>query len=256
MITIKNQKEIEKMREAGSITIEAIELVGKHIKPGVSTKELDKIAHDYIISRGAKPSFLGYQGFPGSICASIDDEVVHGIPKVDRILEEGQIIGIDCGAIKNGYQGDAARTFAVGKISEEKQKLIKVTEECFWEAVKNLKDGSRLGDIGAAVQRHAEKHGYNVVRVMGGHGIGRKMHEDPYIPMYGTAGTGIKLKAGMTLAIEPMVNAGTWDLYLSGWDAKTKDGRPSAHYENTVLITETGIEILTKKLEANNFEQS
>lgn len=256
MITIKNQKEIEKMREAGSITIEAIELVGKHIKPGVSTKELDKIAHDYIISRGAKPSFLGYQGFPGSICASIDDEVVHGIPKADRILEEGQIIGIDCGAIKNGYQGDAARTFAVGKISEEKQKLIKVTEECFWEAVKNLKDGSRLGDIGAAVQRHAEKHGYNVVRVMGGHGIGRKMHEDPYIPMYGTAGTGIKLKAGMTLAIEPMVNAGTWDLYLSGWDAKTKDGRPSAHYENTVLITETGIEILTKKLEANNFEQS
>ena len=256
MITIKNQKEIEKMREAGAITIEAIELVGKHIKPGVSTKELDKIAHDYIISRGAKPSFLGYQGFPGSICASIDDEVVHGIPKADRILEEGQIIGIDCGAIKNGYQGDAARTFAVGKISEEKQKLIKVTEECFWEAVKNLKDGSRLGDIGAAVQRHAEKHGYNVVRVMGGHGIGRKMHEDPYIPMYGTAGTGIKLKAGMTLAIEPMVNAGTWDLYLSGWDAKTKDGRPSAHYENTVLITETGIEILTKKLEANNFEQS
>lgn len=256
MITIKNQKEIEKMREAGSITIEAIELVGKHVKPGVSTKELDKIAHDYIISRGAKPSFLGYQGFPGSICASIDDEVVHGIPKADRILEEGQIIGIDCGAIKNGYQGDAARTFAVGKISEEKQKLIKVTEECFWEAVKNLKDGSRLGDIGAAVQRHAEKHGYNVVRVMGGHGIGRKMHEDPYIPMYGTAGTGIKLKAGMTLAIEPMVNAGTWDLYLSGWDAKTKDGRPSAHYENTVLITETGIEILTKKLEANNFEQS
>ncbi len=256
MITIKNQKEIEKMREAGSITIEAIELVGKHIKPGVSTKELDKIAHDYIISRGAKPSFLGYQGFPGSICASIDDEVVHGIPKADRILEEGQIIGIDCGAIKNGYQGDAARTFAVGKISEEKQKLIKVTEECFWEAVKNLKDGSRLGDIGAAVQRHAEKHGYNVVRVMGGHGIGRKMHEDPYIPMYGTAGTGIKLKAGMTLAIEPMINAGTWDLYLSGWDAKTKDGRPSAHYENTVLITETGIEILTKKLEANNFEQS
>ena len=212
MITIKNQKEIEKMREAGAITIEAIELVGKHIKPGVSTKELDKIAHDYIISRGAKPSFLGYQGFPGSICASIDDEVVHGIPKADRILEEGQIIGIDCGAIKNGYQGDAARTFAVGKISEEKQKLIKVTEECFWEAVKNLKDGSRLGDIGAAVQRHAEKHGYNVVRVMGGHGIGRKMHEDPYIPMYGTAGTGIKLKAGMTLAIEPMVNAGKYQV--------------------------------------------
>ena len=254
MITIKNQKEIEKMREAGDIVIRAIELVGEHIKPGISTKELDKIAHDYIISRGAKPSFLGYQGFPASICASIDDEVVHGIPSKDRILQEGQIIGIDCGAIKNGFQGDAARTFAVGNISKEKQKLINVTEECFWRAIENLKDGSRLGDIGSAVQKHAEKHGYSVVRVMGGHGIGRKMHEDPYIPMYGTAGTGIKLKAGMTLAIEPMVNEGTWDLYLNGWDAKTKDGKPSAHYENTVLITQDGVEILTKKLEANNFE--
>ncbi len=246
MVTIKNQKEIERMKEAGRITIEAIMEVGKHIKPGVTTKELDKIAYDYIISQGAKPSFLHYQGFPASICASVDDVVVHGIPSSSQVLQEGQIIGIDCGAVKNGYQGDAARTFAVGKISEEKQKLIKVTEECFFEAISGLKEGSYLGDIGASVQRHAEKHGYNVVRCMGGHGIGRKMHEDPYIPMYGTAGTGLKLKAGMTLAIEPMVNMGTYDMVLNGWDNRTKDGMPSAHYENTVLITKDGVEILTK----------
>jgi methionyl aminopeptidase len=254
MITIKNEKEIQRMREAGAITIGAIEEVGKHIRPGISTKELDKIAYDYIVSHGAKPSFLHYQGFPASICASVDEVVVHGIPSDKQILQEGQIIGIDCGAIYNGYQGDAARTFAVGKISEEKQKLIDVTKECFFEAIKDLKEGSRLGDIGASVQKHAEKHGYSVVREMGGHGIGRHMHEDPYIPMFGTAGTGIKLKAGMTLAIEPMVNMGRPELYLNGWDARTRDHQPSAHYENTVLITQTGAEILTKKLEANNFE--
>lgn len=247
MITIKSSKDIERMREAGDITISAIEEVGKHIKPGVTTKQLDKIAYDYIISRGARPSFLHYQGFPASICASVNDVVVHGIPCDTQVLQEGDIIGIDCGAIKNGFQGDAARTFAVGKISSEKQKLIDVTEECFWEAIKNLKEGSYLGDIGASVQKHAEKHGYQVVRCMGGHGIGRKMHEDPYIPMYGTAGTGLKLKAGMTLAIEPMVNMGTWDMILNGWDARTKDGQPSSHYENTVLITKDGVEILTKK---------
>ncbi len=251
MVTIKTQKEIEKMKVAGDITIRAIELVGEFVKPGVSTKQLDKIAHDYIISRGAKPSFLHYEGFPASICASVNDVVVHGIPSDDIILKEGDIIGIDCGAIYKGYQGDAARTFAVGKISEEKQKLIDVTKECFYEAITNLKEGSRLGDIGAAVQKHAEKHGFNVVRCMGGHGIGRHMHEDPYVPMYGLAGTGIKLKAGMTIAIEPMVNAGTWDLSLKGWDARTKDGKPSAHYENTVVITETGVEILTQKMEGN-----
>lgn len=254
MITIKNKKEIELMRIAGDITIRAIEEVGKAIRPGVSTKQLDKIAHDYIVSRGAKPSCLGYDGFPGTICASIDDVVVHGIPREDIILQEGQIISIDCVASYKGYNGDAARTFAVGKIAEEKQKLIKVTEECFYKALEGLKAGSRLGDIGASVQRHAEKHGFGSVRVMGGHGIGRHMHEDPFVPMYGTAGTGMKLKAGMTIAIEPMITAGTWELNLNGWDARTKDGKPSAHYENTVLICDDGVEILTKKLEANNFE--
>ncbi len=254
MISIKSQKEIELMRVAGDITIRAIEEVGKNIRPGISTKELDKIAHDYIISRGAKPSCLGYEGFPATICTSIDEVVVHGIPREDEILKEGQIISIDCVAAYKGYNGDAARTFAVGKVSEEKQKLIKVTEECFYKALEGLKEGSRLGDIGAAVQKHAEKHGFNSVRVMGGHGIGRHMHEDPFVPMYGTAGTGIKLKAGMTICIEPMIAAGTYDLYLNGWDARTRDARPSAHYENTVLIKEDGVEILTKKLEANNFE--
>ena len=252
--TQKNQKEIELMKIAGDITIRAIEEVGKAIKPGISTKQLDKIAYDYIKSRGAKPSFLGYSGFPGSICASVDDVVVHGIPSDDIVLEEGQIVGIDCGAIYKGYHGDAARTFAVGNISKEKQKLIDVTKECFDKAVENLRDGSRLGDIGASVQKNAEKHGFSAVREMGGHGIGRHMHEDPYIPMFGTAGTGMKLKAGMTIAIEPMINMGDWKMYINDWDARTKDGSPSAHYENTVLITQTGVEILTKKLEANNFE--
>lgn len=254
MITTKNKKEIELMRIAGDITIRAIEEVAKAIRPGVSTKQLDKIAHDYIISRGAKPSCLGYEGFPGTICTSVDDVVVHGIPNEDQILQEGQIISIDCVASYKGYHGDAARTFAVGKISAEKQKLIKVTEECFYKALEGLKAGSRLGDIGASVQRHAEKHGFASVRAMGGHGIGRHMHEDPFVAMFGTAGTGIKLKAGMTIAIEPMIAMGTWELKLNGWDARTRDGKPSAHYENTVLITEEGTEILTKKLEANNFE--
>ena len=242
LTTQKNQKEIALMKIAGDITIRAIEEVGKAVKPGITTKQLDKIAYDYIKSRGAKPSFLGYSGFPGTICASIDDVVVHGIPSDDIVLQEGQIIGIDCGAIYKGYHGDAARTFAVGTISKEKQKLIDVTKECFEKAIENLKDGSRLGDIGASVQKNAEKHGFSAVREMGGHGIGKHMHEDPFVPMYGTAGTGMKLKAG------------DWRLYINGWDARTRDGSPSAHYENTVLITENGAEILTKKLEANNFE--
>ncbi|MBR2908772.1 MAG: type I methionyl aminopeptidase [Clostridia bacterium] len=246
MITVKTPEQIEKMREAGKIVAEVLEEMGKHIKPGISTLELDKIAREYIISRGAKPSFLHYHGFPASICASIDDVVVHGIPKKNLVLQEGQIVGIDVGAVKNGYHGDAARTFLVGNVSEEKKKLVQVTEECFYEAIKGLKEGSRLGDIGARVQHHAEKHGYSVVRIMVGHGIGREMHEDPDVPNYGTEGTGIKLKAGMTLAIEPMINMGSYELKLNGWDARTIDGLPSAHYENTVLICSDGVEILTK----------
>ena len=256
MITIKKEKEIELMRVAGSITAGALDEISKYIKPGISTLELDKIAEKFIIDKGAKPAFLRYSGFPNSICASIDDVVVHGIPKKDMILQEGQIIGIDVGAKYQGYCGDAARTFAVGKVSEDKQKLIEVTKECFFRAIKNLKAGSRLGDIGFEVERYAEKFGFKPVRSMGGHGIGKNMHEDPFVPMYGRAGTGIKLDAGMTLAIEPMINMGTYEIDIDGWDVRTADGLPSAHYENTVLIKEDGVEILTKTadLEANNLE--
>ena len=256
MITIKSQKEIELMRVAGKITAGALDEISKYIKPGISTLELDNIAKKFIIDKGAKPAFLRYSGFPNSICASIDDVVVHGIPKKDIILQEGQIIGIDVGAKYQGYCGDAARTYAVGKVSEDKQKLINVTKECFFRAVKDLKAGSRLGDIGFEVERYAEKFGFKPVRKMGGHGIGKNMHEDPFVPMYGRAGTGIKLEAGMTLAIEPMINMGTYDIEIDGWDVRTADGLPSAHYENTVLIKENGVEILTKTadMEAYNLE--
>lgn len=242
---VKTEAEIEKMRESGRIVGEVLDLLGQHVKPGISTLELDKIAHDYIISRGAKPSFLHYQGFPASICASVDDVVVHGIPKKTQILEEGQIIGIDVGAVKDGYHGDAARTFLVGEVSEEKKKLVEVTKGCFFEAIKGLKAGSRLGDIGARCQRYAEKHGFSVVREMVGHMIGTHMHEDPLIPNYGTEGTGMKLQAGMTLAIEPMINMGSYQIKINGWDVRTKDGLPSAHYENTILINSDSVEILT-----------
>ena len=256
MIKIKTQQEIEIMRVAGAITAGALDEISKHIKPGISTLELDKIAEKYIIDKGAKPAFLRYDGFPNSICASIDDVVVHGIPKSNVILQEGQIIGIDVGAKYKGYFGDAARTFAVGKVDDEKVKLIQVTKECFFKAIQNLKDGSRLGDIGFEVERHAQKHGFEPVRQMGGHGVGKHLHEDPFVPMYGRAGTGMKLETGMVLAIEPMINMGSYEIKVNGWDARTVDGLPSAHYENTVLITKNGVEILTKTadLEANNLE--
>jgi len=240
MTQVKTPEQIEKMRESGRIVGEVLNLMEKHIKPGVSTLELDKIAHDYIISRG-----LHYCGFPASICASVDDVVVHGIPRKDQILQEGQIVGIDVGAVKDGYHGDAARTFLVGNVSEEKKKLVEVTKQCFFEAIKGLKDGSRLGDIGARVQRFAEKHGFSVVRDMVGHGIGTHMHEDPNVPNYGTEGTGMKLKTGMTIAIEPMINMGSFQIKINGWDVRTKDGMPSAHYENTVLINSDSVDILT-----------
>lgn len=256
MIKIKTQNEIEMMRVAGSITAGTLDEISKYIKPGISTLELDKIAEKYIINKGAKPAFLRYDGFPCSICASIDDVVVHGIPKSDTILQEGQIIGIDVGAKYKGFYGDAARTFAVGKIDDDKAKLMRVAKECFFKAIENLKEGSRLGDIGFEVERHAQKFGFEPVHQMGGHGVGRDMHEDPFVPMFGRAGTGIKLEAGMVIAIEPMINMGSYEIKINGWDVRTADGLPSAHYENTVLITKNGVEILTKTadLEANNLE--
>lgn len=247
MITIKSAEQIALMKESGKITRDLLELIGKSIKPGISTLDLDKIAYDYIISRGGIPSFLGYGGYPNTLCVSIDDMVVHGIPSKDIILKEGQIVSVDVGTILNGWQSDAARTFAVGEISNEKQKLIKVTEECFFKAIENLRDGTPLGNIGHAVQTHAESNGFSVVRAMVGHGIGREMHEDPQVPNYGARGTGIRLKKGMVIAIEPMINAGTYkvDFMSDGWGVRTSDRKPSAHYENTVAITENGAEILT-----------
>ena len=256
MISIKTEKEIELMRVAGEITAGALDEISKHIRAGITTAELDKIAKEFIIKRGAKPAFLRYNGFPNSICASIDDVVVHGIPNEKTVLTDGQIIGIDVGAKYQGYCGDAARTFVIGNVHADKLKLVEVTKQCFFEAIAELKEGSRLGDIGFAIDRCARKHGFASVTKMGGHGIGKNLHEDPFIPNVGTAGTGVRLSAGMTLAIEPMINMGTSDITVSGWDVRTSDGLPSAHYENTVLITKNGVEILTKTadLEAKNFE--
>lgn len=247
MINIKTESEISAMRESGKITGDVLRYLQENIKIGMTTKELDKLAYDFIVSCGAQPSFLGYNGFPASICVSIDDMVVHGIPSDDIYIKEGQIVSVDVGVIYNGWQGDAARTFCIGNVSEEKRKLVKVTEECFFKAIENLQDGSPLGDIGYNVQTYAESKGYGVVRALTGHGIGREMHESPSVPNYGRKGTGIRLKKGMALAIEPMINAGTFKVFFmsDGWGVKTADGKPSAHYENTVVITENGVEILT-----------
>ena len=247
MIKIKTDAEIALMRESGKLTKEVLDLLGREIKVGMTTKQLDKIAYDFITSSGATPSFLGYSGYPASICVSIDDEVVHGIPSNDVVIKDGQIVSVDVGVIYNGWQGDAARTFMVGNVSEEKRKLVKVTEECFFKAVESLRDGTPLGDIGYNVQTHAESNGFSVVRALVGHGIGKEMHEDPSVPNFGKKGTGIRLKKGMVIAIEPMINAGTFQVEFmpDGWTVKTRDRKPSAHYENTVAITDNGVEILT-----------
>ena len=247
MISIKTDKEIALMRESGKLTKNVLDLIGREIRVGMTTKDLDEIAFDYIKSCGAYPSFLGYSGYPASICASVDDMVVHGIPSEDVVIKDGQIVSIDVGVEYNGWQGDAARTFMVGNVSEEKRKLVKVTEECFFRAIENLRDGTPLGNIGYAVQSHAEANGFSVVRALVGHGIGKEMHEDPSVPNYGKKGTGIRLKKGMAIAIEPMINAGVYqvDFMADGWGVRTRDRKPSAHYENTVVITDDGVEILT-----------
>lgn len=247
MVTVKTAEEIGLMRKANQIVRDSLALIEEKIKPGMTTKQLDKIVYDYITGCDATPSFLGYEGYPASACISIDEEVVHGIPSDKRYIEEGQIVSVDIGSIYRGYNGDAARTFAVGKISAEKQKLIDVTKQSFFEGVKILKKGVRLGDLGHAIQSYVEANGFSVVRALVGHGIGTDMHEDPEVPNYGRAGHGLRLKANMTIAIEPMVNAGTYDVVMldDGWTVVTADGKPSAHYENTVAITEGGVEILS-----------
>ena len=247
MIKIKTDAELELIKVACKITGDTLKEVEKHIKPGVSTKQLDKIAYDYIVSLGAKPSFKHYQGYPATICASINEEVVHGIPSKHRILEEGDIISIDVGACYKGYHGDAARTFPVGKIDAKKKRLIKVTEESFFEGIKNIRAGSYVGDISHAVQTYVEKNGFSIVRELTGHGVGSELHEDPMIPNYGKMGAGAKLVKNMVVAVEPMVNMGERYVQLlsDGWTCVTRDKLPAAHYENTILITENGVEILT-----------
>ncbi len=244
MIYLKNAHEIDCMRKSGEILRDCLLFLEERVKPGVSTKRLDEFAYDYIKRHNSVPSFLGYNGFPATICASVEDAVVHGFPS-DRRLKEGEIISIDCGLVHKGWQADAARTFLVGEVSEEKRRLVEVTRESFFEGVKQFKEGGRLGDISHAIQVYNESHGYGVVRSMVGHGIGREMHEDPPVPNYGKAGRGIKLEVGLVLAIEPMVNMGTWQTLEDGWKCVTLDGKPSAHYENTVALTDNGAEILT-----------
>ncbi len=246
MITVKTEQEIDLMREPCAIVRDTLAYIGTKVKPGITTRELDRYAEEYIRARGAIPSCLGYCGYPASICASVNEVIVHGIPG-ERFLHEGDIISIDLCAYKNGFHGDGARTFAVGEISDEKKKLIRVTEECFWKAIENLRAGTPLYDIGAAVQKHAEENGFSVVREYVGHGIGREMHEDPSVPNYGKRGTGVRLRAGTVLCIEPMILAGKREsrVLADGWTAVTADGKPAAHYENTVVIRDDGVEILT-----------
>ncbi|MCY6371537.1 type I methionyl aminopeptidase [Clostridium ganghwense] len=246
MINIKNAREIEYMRQAGKVVGETLAKLQESVKPGITTGELDRIAEESIRSRNAIPSFKGYCGFPASICASINNEVVHGIPG-KRVLQEGDIISIDCGAILNGYHGDAARTFAVGQISKEAENLIKVTEQSFFTGIEKAVVGNKLSDISSAIQQYAEGQGYSVVRDYVGHGIGTEMHEDPEVPNFGRPGRGPKLVEGMVLAIEPMINIGEFYVKVqpNGWTVVTKDGTLSAHYENTVAISKNGPEILT-----------
>ena len=247
MISVKTEEEISLMREPCRIVKETLEYVGKHICAGMTTKQVDELVYKYITANGAIPSSLGYYGYPASACVSVNEVVVHGIPG-DRVIEEGDIVSVDITAEKNGFNGDAARTFMIGNVSEEKRKLVEVTRECFFKAIEGLRAGSPLFDIGYAVQTHAESHGYGVVRALVGHGIGREMHEDPSVPNYGRKGTGMRLKAGMTICIESMINMGTYKVIFDkqdGWTVTTADKKPSAHYENTVLIREDGVEILT-----------
>ncbi len=248
MILVKSNSQIAEMRKANIIVRDTLNLLTEHTKPGVSTWELNKLAHEYITSQNAVPSFLGYSGYPASICVSIDCEVVHGIPSKRKVLQEGQIVSYDVGAILNGWNGDAARTVAVGIISPEVQQLVDVTEQCFFKGVECINPGvTRLGDLGYTIQSHAESFGYGVVRELVGHGIGREMHEDPNVPNFGIPGHGMRLSVGMTIAIEPMITMGTEkvDWMSDGWTVKTKDRKPAAHYENTIAITDNGVEILS-----------
>ena len=247
MVYVKSEKEIDLMREPCKIVRDTLAFVGSKIQAGISTKEVDELVERYIRASGAIPSCLGYGGFPASACISVNDMVVHGIPDRDTILKDGDIVSVDLCAYKNGYHGDGARTFCVGDVSPEVKQLVKVTEECFFKGVEELRAGTPLFDIGYRVQKHAESFGYGVIRSYTGHGIGKEMHEDPSVPNYGRAGTGMRLRAGTVLCVEPMIAMGNWRVRLlpDGWGAVTMDGKPAAHYENTLVVREDGVEILT-----------
>ena len=247
MIRLKNSEQIELMKIAGRITGEALLVAEEAVRAGISTWELDRIIRAYIEKCGAKPTFLGYGGFPGSACISVNEEVIHGIPSKKKILCEGDIVKVDVGACYRGYNGDSARTFPVGKISDEATRLIEVTKQSFFEAVKLALPGNRIGDIGSAVQDCAEAAGYSVVRKYVGHGVGAELHEDPEVPNFGTKGRGVRIYSGMTLAIEPMVNQGTADVKVldNGWTVVTADGKLSAHYEHSIAVTDNGPLLLT-----------
>ncbi len=247
MIQLKNPDQIKIMKEAGRITGEALLVARDHVRPGISTYELDRLVREHIEGAGAKPSFLGYGGFPGSACISINDEVIHGIPSKKRFLEEGDVVKIDVGAFYKGFHGDSARTIAVGRVSDEARKLIEVTRASFFAGIEQMKVGNRLGDIGAAIDGLVVANGFSTVKRYIGHGIGHELHESPDVPNYGTPGRGTRLCAGLVIAIEPMVNIGTETVreLSDGWTVKTADGALSAHYENTVALTSDGIINLT-----------
>ena len=246
MITLKSEREIELMRRAGKITAAARALAGEMVKPGVTTQEIDKAVYRFIRSQGAQPSFLNYNGYPASVCVSVNDEIIHGIPG-KRVLREGDIVSVDVGAYIDGFHGDCAATYACGIISDEAQKLIDVTKQSFFEGIKFAREGNRLSDVSHAIQEYVEANGFSVVREYVGHGIGRNMHESPEVPNFGLPGHGPKLLRGMTIAVEPMVNAGTAAIRQmpDGWTVKTRDGKYAAHYENTILITAGEPELLT-----------
>jgi len=247
MIFLKTDEEIELLRISNQIVAKTLAEVAKHIAPGVSTSRLDKIAEEFIRDNGAVPGFLGYGGFPKSLCTSLNDQVVHGIPSEDIILREGDIISVDCGAYKNGFHGDSAYTFPVGEVKPEIMQLLRTTKESLFLAIEQAVEGKRMGDIGNAVQSHCEARGYSVVREMIGHGVGRNLHESPEVPNYGRKGNGIMLKTGMTLAIEPMINMGKRQLVFEkdGWTTRTIDRMPSAHFEHSVAVRRGKADILS-----------
>ena len=247
MIFLKNNSEIDKMYHAGQVVKDTLFMLEEHIKPGIKTLELDKMAEEFIISQNAIPGFKGLYGYPNTICISVDDEVVHGLPG-NKELKEGQIVGIDVGSIVDGYYGDHAKTFAVGNIDNELLNLINTTKESLYKGIKEIDENKYIGDIGYAIQNFVESKGYSVVRDLVGHGIGTKLHEEPQVPNFGKRGNGPKMEVGMCIAIEPMINIGTHEVFTKedGWTICTKDGNCSAHFEHSIALTENGVKILTK----------